>query len=480
MLVKLFGLSFKRNSLYESKLTVKILTLIGFGYVLLNFLFIGFFLDKILIRIQTNNSAIDTFCRFFIYLFVIDIILKFFIKSNKYTDILPYLTLPIKQNKIFALLFIKEILSKWNFLWVVILTPFFFKTFYPSHNIFTTFLLITTFYVTSLIISFLIRYINILSSQKSFLYIYLSIILAVGVGYLAYYISTASVLLIDISIIFTQYSLWILIGIIIVFLLLFAIFLKSCKYELYFQLTGYKKSATFFQFNIFNTLGVNGEIINMCLKEISRSQIKRSIFSAILMIIVSFLNLNNNIFFYKLFFSILPSMILYNSIGGYSFSSESTFFDKLMVLPHKTPLLIIIYKYILNTVFILSFITIFYLLNRNRISILYWISIYFFQIGVLPFCIYQNVVYNKERFDILGPLRKLFETNIINMITQILFFIIIGFVVIIAWLTSETTACYFMLITGVGFTLFSPLWLKNIYNRFLKRKYQNMNQFRNV
>ena len=480
MLIKLFLSSFKRNSLFETKLAVKILTLIGFGYVFLNFLFIGFFLDKILIQIQSNNSAIDTFCRFFSYIFVIDIILKFFIKSNKYTDILPYLTLPIKQKKIFTLLFIKEILSKWNFIWVILLTPFFFKTFYPSHNIFTTFLLITSFYITSLIISFLIRYINVLSSNKSFLYIFLSIVLAIGVGYLAYYISTASVLLIDINTIYTQYSLWILFGIIILFIFLFAIFLKSCKNQLYFQLTGNKKSTTVFQFNLFNNLGVNGEILNMCLKEISRSQIKRTVFSAIIMIILSFLNLNNNIFFYRIFFSILPSMILYNSIGGYSFSSESTFFDKLMVLPFKTPFLIIIYKYILNAIFILSFTIFFCLLNVNRISILYWISIYFFQIGVLPFCIYQNVVYNKERFDILGPLRKLFETNTINMITQLLFCVFLFLVVIIEWLTSETSACYFMLITGIGFTFLSPFWLKSIYNRFLKRKYQNMNQFRNV
>ena len=38
-------------------------------------------------------------------------------------------------------------------------------------------------------------------------------------------------------------------------------------------------------------------------------------------------------------------------------------------------------------------------------------------------------------------------------------------------LLGETITYTILLVIGLGFTLTSPLWIKNVYHRFMKRKY---------
>ena len=43
---------------------------------------------------------------------------------------------------------------------------------------------------------------------------------------------------------------------------------------------------------------------------------------------------------------------------------------------------------------------------------------------------------------------------------------------------GETITYIILLVVGLGFTLTSPLWIKNVYHRFMKRRYENMEGFR--
>jgi hypothetical protein len=477
----IYLLSIKRSPLFEAKLTRQILSLIGFGYLFVNLVFIGFYLDKILIDIRPQSTPMDTFSRYFLYLFAADIVLKYFRKSNKYIDVLPYLTLPIKQKKIFALLFVKELLATWNFIWIVIFTPFFLKVFYPTHNFASTALLIFSLYLLSVTVSFFIRYINVAIVQRSVLYGSIPFLTATGLGCVAYYISIAHNLLININLIFTQYGLWVFVCVVLLFLTLYTLFLQNSKRELYSHLTGHNKHVVLFKMKWFDDFGLNGEIIKFCLKEILRTQLKRNILSFVLMAVLSLMSIKANVpFLSTIFWTIVPILVLGATLGEFTFSAESIFFDKLMSTPQKAPFLILLSKYAIS-LFIAFLITIaFVILYLNKTSILFWVSIFFFECGVLLFFIFQNAVYNQKRFDIMGSLRKISDSNIYSLVAIVLVFVSLGIVILIETFLSETTACYFMLLTGMIFTFTSPFWLKNIYNRFLLRRYENMDGFRNT
>ena len=478
-LIRIYFLSIKRNSLFETKLIITILTFIGFIYLVLNLIVVGLFLDKILIQIEPESDPIDTFSRFFLFLLIIDILLKFFFKSYKYINTIPYLTLPVTRKKIYTLLFIKELLSKWNYIWVILLTPFFFKTVYPAAGLASTFLLILTVYFVSLTISLIIRFVDVLSTWKSSLYAFLPLLLAICVGYIGYYITVSSKLLIDIHFLFSQYKTIISIILILSFICLFIIFQRFCRRELYAQLIGKKKNAFSFDFSWFNNFGINGEIIKLCLKEIVRSQLKRIVLAYILALISGFILFSADVnFFSRCFVVFLPILVLFgNTFGEYTFNAESTFFDKLMVSPKNIPYLILKIKYAF-CVFLAAFMAFIYIIFVNKIPLLFWISSFSFGCGLLFFN-FQTIVYNKQRFDIITPVRKLSNFTIQSLLSMFFIFLSIGIVVVaIKGLTSETTTEWVMLISGIISISTSPVWLKNIYNRFMVRRHNNMNGFR--
>ena len=43
---------------------------------------------------------------------------------------------------------------------------------------------------------------------------------------------------------------------------------------------------------------------------------------------------------------------------------------------------------------------------------------------------------------------------------------------------GETITYTILLVIGLGFVLTSPLWIKNVYHRFMERRYENMEGFR--
>ncbi|GAE82432.1 hypothetical protein JCM10512_634 [Bacteroides reticulotermitis JCM 10512] len=45
-------------------------------------------------------------------------------------------------------------------------------------------------------------------------------------------------------------------------------------------------------------------------------------------------------------------------------------------------------------------------------------------------------------------------------------------------LLGETITYIILLSVGLGFTLTSPLWIQNVYRRFMSRRYANMEGFR--
>ena len=478
-LIHIYYLSIRRSSLFEAKLANKVLTFFGIIYLSICLVFIGFFLDRFLSLIEPEFIPIDTFSRFFLFIFAIDIILKFFMKSYKQIDIFPYLTLPISRKKIYTLLFIKELLSKWNFIWVIVLTPFFFKTMYPANGLVSVLLLIFSAYFISVVISFFNRYMDVLSIWKSFLYTFSPLILSLFIGCVAYYIATTSQLLININWVFSQCKSWVFIGLIVLFSSLFIIFQKSCKRELYIQVTGKNKSILSFNFKWLDSFGLMGEIMKLCLKEVMRSPLKRNLLLSLLFFIYGLFifNFRQGHFFIRCILTMAPTILLGSTLGQLSFGLESTFFDKLMSSPKNIPYLIIQAKYAICVLFSLFCTIIYSLVYINKIPLLFWISIFFYGCSFL-FFIFQNVAYNKQRIDLFA-IPKFPKSTVYDFLTIGIMIVLQGVIYLIYWLTSETTVEYFMLITGIVNMKISPLWLKNIYKRFLIRRYPAMYNFRN-
>ena len=99
--------------------------------------------------------------------------------------------------------------------------------------------------------------------------------------------------------------------------------------------------------------------------------------------------------------------------------------------------------------------------------------------GLLHFLIFQLAVYNKQTLPLQQKVtaKGNFENGMQIVIEMVALFgpgviAAVGFVTI-----GETGTFIFMTVLGLAFIVTHPLWIRNIYNRMMKRRYENLEGF---
>ncbi|MDR0507982.1 MAG: DUF5687 family protein [Dysgonamonadaceae bacterium] len=485
--------AFRRNPMFERNLAVRIFMYLMFGLLAIEFLGFGFFLDTLLLKAGTYELAIDTFNSLLPFIFVADFVIKFFFKTNHSMQIAPYLSLPIKRNRLFDFLLRKEFTSFWNFYFFFLVVPFAFKAITPFFGFPAAMLYILFFYLLCILNSLWINIINNLLS-KSFLYYILP---ALWVVFPFFLIFGCKIDLGDYSVrlgeMFLNYNLLIYIAFIVFFVALWFINRVQMRERLYNEMQGEKieKISSFSSLSFLNRFGVIGDFINLELRMILRSpRLKQQIvFAGILIICLFFYMLYepNNPFtqrndgkFIFFLYGIFNVGLMGIIMGQYLFTSESSFFDGLA--SRKASIFDMLKsKYILYSSYSLL-VTLLLLIPafQGKISAFLLVSLFFYVIGPIYFIIFQNAVYNKTYFDIFdkGMWNWKGQSGNMLVITLITMFVPVIFVLILNIMFGNMVAYSFMLIVGLAFTFASKYWLAWTYNRFLKRKYRNMEGFR--
>jgi len=268
---------------------------------------------------------------------------------------------------------------------------------------------------------------------------------------------------------------------------LWKINLSMMNTEVYKAMQGKKitEAGSSFSIPFIDRLGKIGVLMNLELKMILRSKrLKQQMYAGVFMIVFYFFQINlphfSAVYFNVLLFTMMVLGWVGMIMGQYLFTSESSYFDGLMT--RKLSMLEMLKGkylfYVSYSVFMLLVMTI--LVYIGKLDFLFLISVFFYTIGVLFFLMFQNAVYNKSFFDHSesGMFNWKGTSGNMMMVTMLGMFGPIVLVVIIKAIFNEAVACYFMLITGFAFTVTTKYWLTWIYNRFLKRKYKNMEGFR--
>ena len=109
------------------------------------------------------------------------------------------------------------------------------------------------------------------------------------------------------------------------------------------------------------------------------------------------------------------------------------------------------------------------------------ISFATFTAGFQHFLFFQMAVYNKQTM----PLNTKFiskgniENNYMQVVTQFAVFgLPMAIVTPLRLFFGESVAYLGMFLIGLAFVLTSRWWLRNVYNRLMKRRYANMESFR--
>ena len=126
--------AFLRHPMFERNLRVKLFMYLIFGILGIQLFTIGFVIDKFFLEIGTYQLAIYTFNSIALYLFLFDYIIKYIFKQNQSMQIAPYLSLPIKRNRLFNFLLVKEFTNVWNLYLLILIIPFSLKAIVPFYG----------------------------------------------------------------------------------------------------------------------------------------------------------------------------------------------------------------------------------------------------------------------------------------------------------------------------------------------------------
>lgn len=162
-------------------------------------------------------------------------------------------------------------------------------------------------------------------------------------------------------------------------------------------------------------------------------------------------------------------------------ANEGNYIDGLMV--RKENILQILHaKYWFNCiVLIIPFLLCLPQVISGKWSILMVLACGIFTAGFQFFMLFQLAVINR----ISQPLNTKFiskngmENNKWQFIIEMICFFVPVALISLLQMTIGTTWAYIaMIIIGMAFILTHPLWLRNIYNRFMRNRYKNMEGFR--
>ena len=238
------------------------------------------------------------------------------------------------------------------------------------------------------------------------------------------------------------------------------------------------------QFTFLERFGQNGEYLKLELKSIMRNKAIRArvIMSLALIVMLSALISYTDVydgmmvlnFWCYYCFSIYGMTALTKIMGP-----EGNYIDLLMTQRENILALLKAKYYFHVAILIIPLLIMLPAVIEGKFTIMMMLAYMFLTSGLGYFIMFQLAVYNKQTLPLDAKLtgKNNVESGLQLLIEMVAMFaplIIVGGMLLIM---DETTAYTIMAVLGLLITIAHPVWLRNIYQRMMKRRYTNMEGF---
>ena len=477
----------KRNPAFETNRFAKFLMYFMIVYWAALFLFMGVMLPFMLEDIVPNMEPYHIMNQGFIYVMLADFLMRFIGQPSVSQEIKPYLLMPVKRKKLISLLLLKSGLDKYNFLWFFVYVPFAFLTVIRFYGFGGMFLYLLGIWLIFVFNNYFYLLCKLLLGEKT-----LWLLLPAAVFGL---LGTAEFLLDGLPI--SRFTMDLGEGFIegnplsFLFMLacigvMFFINLKLQQRMIYNEIS--KKEDTKIkrvsEYKFLDKYGEVGEYLRLEIKLITRNKTVKSQFrmGLIVMFAFSFLLAFTDVYdgsmsrFICLYnYAVLPIMTL-----GQVMSFEGNYIDGLMSRKESIFNLLRAKYYLTNLIILVPFFIMMFPIAKGKITLLMAIAYLVFTMGFVFFILLQLAVYNTRTLPLNANLMKGNKGGnwIQSVVMSLCFFIPLMFDSILLAIFSQEVANIIFIVIGGGFILTHNLWIKNIYKRFMKRRYKNMEEFR--
>ena len=184
---------------------------------------------------------------------------------------------------------------------------------------------------------------------------------------------------------------------------------------------------------------------------------------------------------YKAFW-IVYTFVLYGAVSLIKImSAEGNYIDCLITHKENIMQLLKAKYYFYSALLVFPLLLMLPTVFTGKYSLLMLLSMMSFTIGPVYCLLMQMAVYNKQTI----PLNTKFiskgniENNYFQLVAEMLaMFAPVCIISVLKALCGETVTYVILLLVGLVFVSAHKLWIRNIYRRFMKRRYANMESFR--
>lgn len=457
------------------------------GFSVLYILFLSIMLSLI-----ANETRTATPYEFFFSLLpfwlTLDFLLRFVVQQTPSQLIKPYLLLPIPKHACVETFIIISITSLGNLFWLAMTVPYAYMTLLFSNGLWVSLAFIIGFQLLIIINSQ--SYMLWRTFINQHLLWWIAPALFYGMLFLPWLLDDIDALLAFYSTVGESLTLGHPLAWIIVLALLTVFFFINRKVQYHFtwkETNGDEHQLKHTsQLGLLNHFGITGEYLKLEVRSIQRNKSVRNtflvgaIFTLLLSLLIAYTDVYDSSFMSK-FWLVYVFVLFGATILVKVMSYEGNYIDGLMVR-HENILQLLRAKYLFYSALLLvPFLIMIPAVAAGKYTLLMLLSMLCFTAGPLYCLLMQLAVYNKQTM----PLNKKLvsqgnmETNWFMTITElIVMFAPILVIFLLLALFSETVAYLIMLLIGIAFIAAHPLWLRNIYHRFMARRYENMESFR--
>ncbi len=451
-------------------------------YCTIFFGFAGYFLDRLLNDIYPNIDIFESFGKFLFYYFIIDFIFRFKFHELNLLHSIPYFSLPIPRKNLYKFPLFANLISIYNGIGMLILTPFIITVVLPSSSIYLSFIWVLWIGCSLLTLSFLSTFFKLYSIKNKFfgylLFLFIIIFFyAENTGFISY--SQAIYWFIK----QTEHHYYLLPVMPLIAFGSFKFclrFLKSQKYSEYVteEIKNVKQFNFLKRFGSYVYLDVLFLIRNKGIRGILMSFITMPSYYYF-MLFTSYDGLNyldSKILFFGIF-SICNFTLMY---GNIIFSGHASYFDGLlskrlsMYEFIRSKYLLLLLSMIINYLLILPI----GFLNP-KIPLINF-SLLFFSMGYIPFLVLIIACYRYSPFHIVNnsSFKSISRFKFINFLPLLITFF--PLLLIKAFDLFGVIDISFYVLAFLGFigVVSSKWWLKSIALKFNENKYKMSSGFR--
>lgn len=430
-----------------------------------------------------------------IFFLIVDFFMRFMAQETPAQEIKPYKTLPISQKSLISIFLIRMGLQPFNLMWFFFLVPFGCISVFPLWGITGLLGFLLGWWLVFVVNAYWYLLWRTLINRKM-VFVLVPIVIYAALVYFGYFHDEDNQWLyyatLNLGRGFIEWKWWSFISVISIGLVMFfinqRIQIASIYREISRETTAMKVKTQKMAF--LDRYGVIGEYLKLEIKSIRRNKVVRSSFligifyTLLLCLLLAFTNIYDNAFM-KVFiliycFACLATITLTNIM-----CSEGNYMDLLMSRK-ESALALLKAKYFFNcSMLVLPFLISLIPVFQNKFSLIESVGCMFFSTGVIFPFLFQLAVYNNTTIDLNNKVTG--KNNMRGSKTQFIMsfaalflpmFIMYGLVV--AFGDNKIGAPLVMLVIGIIGTVLHPWWLRNIYRRFLARRYENMEGFRST